>query len=252
MRGLPQVREYDSNLPWIVCVHGWCADGSYFDALRLEFTELPSVAVDLPAHGRSAWLGERSPSELGRALADTLSATSAPGFVLVGHGLGGAVALEAAGQTRQPVLGVVGLDCLHDLDRRLPEAEWQLLVQAYEEDFEGTLRRFCESATRSGVLRPDLARAVAEDLVLQDQETALAIFGELPRADLASAQRRAGVPILVLSSDSETELDLVGNRRGGAFEGRVIPGTGHFLHMERPRLLATEVQDFAAALVPQP
>lgn len=84
-----------SATPVVLC-HGWggSADSTWRSVLpRLD---APFVAVDLVGHGASTWAG---PYSLEASAAGVLAATAAAGFdrppVLVGHSMGGAVALTA-------------------------------------------------------------------------------------------------------------------------------------------------------------
>ena len=224
--------------PLVVCVHGWCADGSYFDAFRRAWPGA-SVAVDLPGHGRAVWHGEASVEELGAAVAETVDGLAAPRVVWVGHGLGGAVALSAAARCSTPSLGLLALDCLHDLDRELPAEQWEALVEAYRADFAGTLRAFTQQAIPAGTLDPGLAAGIADDLVLQEREAALALLAGLPAATPERDRAASGLPIHAVLADLDQPVDAEGNRRTGAYTFAVLPRSGHFLQLERPDELAS-------------
>lgn len=224
--------------PLVVCVHGWCADGSYFDAFRRAWPG-DSIAVDLPGHGRAAWNGESSVEELGAAVALTVDGLSSASVVWVGHGLGGAVALSAAASCSTPSLGLVALDCLHDLDRELPPEQWASLVEAYRADFPGTLRAFAKQAIPPGTLEPRLAKSIADDLVLQEREAALAILAALPAATPELDRAASGLAIHAVLADLDQAVDAEGNGRTGTYTFAVLPRSGHFLQLERPDELAS-------------
>jgi pimeloyl-ACP methyl ester carboxylesterase len=223
--------------PLVVCVHGWCADGSYFDAFRRAWPGA-AVAVDLPGHGRAPWNGEAEVVELGREVAATVDALGVSSVVWVGHGLGGAVALSAAAQCATSSRGLLALDCLFDLDRELSPEPWAALVEAYRADFDGTLRAFARQAIPAGTLEPGLAASIAEDLVLQEPAAALAILSALPAADPAASRAVTRLPIHAVLADLDPAVDADGNRAGGAFSYVVLERSGHFLHLERPAELA--------------
>ncbi|MHC4376242.1 MAG: alpha/beta fold hydrolase [Planctomycetota bacterium] len=232
--------------PLVVCVHGWCADGSYFDAFRRAWPG-DSIAVDLPGHGRAGWNGEASVEELGAALALTVDGLAAPNVVWVGHGLGGAVALSAAARCSTPSLGLLALDCLHDLDRELPAEQWGALVEAYRTDFPGTLRSFAKQAIPPGTLEPRLAASIADDLVLQERDAALAILAALPAATPAQDRAASGLPIHAVLADLDQAVDAEGNGRTGVYTFAVLPRSGHFLQLERPDELASILEAQLAA-----
>lgn len=221
----------------VVCVHGWCADASYFDAFRREWPGA-AVAVDLPGHGRAAWDGEVHVAELGLAVATTVDGLGAREVIWIGHGMGGAVALSAAAQASTPSLGLLALDCLHDLDRALPAEQWSTLVEAYRADFAGTLRAFAKQAIPAGTLDAELARAIAEDLVLQERAPALEMLAALPGARPEADRAATGLPIHAVLADLDQEVDAAGNAGSGDYSHVVLDRSGHFLMIERPAEVA--------------
>src|SRR3954453_18434201 len=82
--------------PTVVFVHGWACDRTDFDALTGFLPdEFRVLAVDLAEHGesrskRDTWTIE----EFARDVATVLDAETVTGCVVVGHSLGGAVAVE--------------------------------------------------------------------------------------------------------------------------------------------------------------
>ena len=224
--------------PLVVCIHGWCADASYFDAFRRAW-QGASIAIDLPGHGRADWHGESTVEELGSAVALTVDRLDAPSVVWVGHGLGGAVALSAAVQCSTPSLGLLALDCLQDLDRELPPDQWEPLVQAYRADFAGTLRSFAQQAIPPGTLAPSLASGIADDLVLQRRDAALAVLAALPAATPEQDRAVLRLPIHAVLADLNQSVDAEGNGRGGSYTFTILPRSGHFLQLERPAEIAS-------------
>ena len=98
--------------PPLVFVHGWCGDSEHWRYQRDFF--VPSneiVTVDLRGHGRSRDTAEGLDIETGGAdVAALLQAEGASPAVLVGHGMGCRVALEAARRAPDALTGVVLID----------------------------------------------------------------------------------------------------------------------------------------------
>jgi pimeloyl-[acyl-carrier protein] methyl ester esterase len=92
--------EVRGSGPALVLLHGWGLNVRVWDGLADALCDrFRIVAVDLPGHGRSAWLPERSSLEEQAAqVAETVAAITAE-YSLLGWSLGGQIALQlAAGQ----------------------------------------------------------------------------------------------------------------------------------------------------------
>ena len=103
----------------LVLVHGLGCDASFWDAQVAHFRDrVTVVTLDLAGHGRSS-SGERSEWTVAAFAEDVAAVADRVGgdeVVLVGHSLGGSVALAAVLRLRARVLGVIAVDALHDLD----------------------------------------------------------------------------------------------------------------------------------------
>ncbi|MDR1824834.1 MAG: alpha/beta fold hydrolase [Bifidobacteriaceae bacterium] len=109
---IPRVRRFrllqQSALAWreqpskVVAIHGAALNAHAWDATLLAWPT-PALALDLPGHGESVWRsdGNYSPATLAPEVAEAIGIASALGLAtrkvtLVGHSLGGLVALEIA------------------------------------------------------------------------------------------------------------------------------------------------------------
>jgi len=114
-----------TNRPMVVLIHGWSCDSSYWEA------QLPSlrsryrvVTLDLAGHGGSSadrkdW-SMRAFGEDVRRVVEAVDAHSP--LVLVGHSMGGPVAVEAARQLGSRVRAVIGVDTFSAIGLPRPPA----------------------------------------------------------------------------------------------------------------------------------
>ena len=95
----------DLHLPWLrrgtgtplLLIHGFGADQGSWRPLLQQLPEgRPVLAVDLPNHGKSAPRSVASLQDLARQLLDRLDAEGVDAVHLLGHSLGGGVALALA------------------------------------------------------------------------------------------------------------------------------------------------------------
>lgn len=93
--------EVRGNGPALVLLHGWGLNVRVWDGLTAALCErFRIIAVDLPGHGRSVWLPERSTLEQQAAqVAETVAAIAAE-YSLLGWSLGGQIALQLAAAQR--------------------------------------------------------------------------------------------------------------------------------------------------------
>ncbi len=110
-----------TDTPLVVCLHGGGYDNRYFDVpgrsvlSRISSAGFPAVALTRPGYPADEESARRQPSfaEAAGIVADAITdqwrqwGDGRPGVVILGHSIGGAVALHVAGQARSwPLLGV--------------------------------------------------------------------------------------------------------------------------------------------------
>ncbi|KIX84548.1 alpha/beta fold hydrolase [Thermus filiformis] len=188
------------------------------------------LAVDLPGFGETPFQGE-SPTISGFAQA-VLAFLEEEGLepVLVGHSLGGAVAMEAAGQAPDRVRGLVLLDSAPPTGFPTPEAYYPLL-ESYRQD-----RQALRTALLGVIGRPP---PYFEELVDQAQAMHPGHFTGNARA-LAEWKltRVYPGPVLVVHGEKDPLVPLAMAEITRAFFPKarlhVLPGLGHSPQLEDP------------------
>jgi pimeloyl-ACP methyl ester carboxylesterase len=232
----------------VLCLHGAGGSGGAFAPLLEKLAARHSpLAFDQPGHGRSGGLDslgsiERMRDFL-RAFVEKL-ALRRP--VLLGHSMGGAVALAYAlahpGEVRALVLVGSGAR------GKIPEA----LIAALRQVVAGKARREFTRDAFSPATSPEVVRqGIMEDLKT-DPRVGL---GDLLALQGWSALERLGelrVPTLVAVGEDELERiragsDALASGIPGARKV-VIPKAGHMLPLEQPQALAESIDDFLAGL----
>lgn len=103
--------------PLLLCIHGGGCNGGYFDMRGFSVAQVALahgfdvLLVNRPGHGGSA--PPRTASPIGEAagllpgyLAPIMATRVSPDLVVIGHSIGGAVALMLAAEARLPIRGV--------------------------------------------------------------------------------------------------------------------------------------------------
>ncbi len=217
----------------VVLIHGWTCDHTLWEA-QLEGLKnrYRVVALDLPGHGRSDPAPDYSMKRFARAVEAVMRAVKAPKAVLIGHSMGGAVMLEFARLYREKVLAIVALDAF------FPDAQAAKELESWPARFQGP------GAAKA---RAEMVRGMFTDATTAEMRRRIeaVMLGTRPEV-AAGAMRgiadpsvwredRIDVPLLEIAAatnDYDTE-ELLRKRFPGAAMVKV-PGTGHFLHMEKP------------------
>src|SRR5437764_14509369 len=126
----------------LVFLHGWCGDRAYWkhqaDAFAADYRV---VTLDQAGHGESG--KDRKAWTAGGLAGDVEAVVKALGLrrvILVGHSMGGQVALLAAKRMPETVVAVIGVDTLQNAEVEPPEEGRKKFMEAFEKDFKGTMR----------------------------------------------------------------------------------------------------------------
>ncbi len=95
----------------LICVHGAGGTHAHWGYQMRDLSDASLIyTIDLPGHGRSTPPGRTTVAEYGAALLDMIDVLGLERAALVGHSMGGAIALWAALQAPERVagLGLVG------------------------------------------------------------------------------------------------------------------------------------------------
>jgi len=179
----------------MVFVHCWACDRTFWrEQLDAFADEYKVVSLDLPGHGasgadREAW----SIAGLGGDVLAVVEALGLESVILVGHSMGGPVALEAARLMPERVRGVVCADTLHDAELVYPEEMAEQMATSFETDFRGTLDRTVGAMFPEGA-DPSLVDWVITRASASDETAVVALLRDFANVDLKRSLSAAGVP----------------------------------------------------------
>ncbi len=227
-----------SGSPALLFIHGWMCDQTYWSAQVDAFApHYTVVTIDLGGHGRSGMTRPGWPLEaFGGDVVAVLEHLDLGPAILVGHSMGGPVALEVARLVPERVMGVVAVDALQDADQKWDPEQTKAFLDALETDFPGTCRGFV-SQMFPPQADAELMGRVADSMCSGSPEVGTALMRQFVDYDLAAALAAVppAVPVRCINSTVfPTNVD--GNRAYHAdFDVVPMDGVGHFLFMEKPR-----------------
>ena len=244
-----QYRVYGSGEPALVFIHCWSCDSNYWrEQVPVFEKKYTLVTVDLAGHGgtdgnRTDW----SIAHFGQDVATALAAVPNKQIILVGHSMGGPVAIEAARLLKGRVIGIIGVDTFKSIGAPLPsKAQVDAAIKPFEADFIGHTRTLVADHLFVKGAHPQLAQKIAYDMSLSPPRVAVPVMRALLEYDFTEPLKEISVPIVAINSDlgepvNETRIRKVLPK----FRTVTLPGTGHFLMMEDPQrfnpALETEV-----------
>lgn len=132
--------------PVLLFVHGWAGDSRFWIPQVNHFEDQYEIDTpDLAGHGRAAnQRGTCTIDGFATELADRIRGLDTESCILVGHSMGGAVALEAARKIPERVGRVVMVDAFVMDWGRLDEALIGGFLATFREDFSGAVRGLIE------------------------------------------------------------------------------------------------------------
>src|SRR3984893_2508135 len=232
-----EYRTYGTGDPATILVHGWATDANYWNAqfgpLKAKYTV---VAVDLAGHGGStASRKDWSMGNYGEDVATVARMLPNQQIILVGHSMGGTVALEAARRIGDRVIGIIVVDALKSIGLPpTPQPEIQKRVAPFRTDFIGAVRKYVTEELFEKGADPLFVQKVAYDMSLEPPEVGVPSLKALLSVDFKTVLPDIKVPVLAINSDlGATDVARI-KKSLPAFKAEVIPHTSHFLMMEVP------------------
>ena len=247
-------RTLGGHGPDLLLIHGFGSDRLSWAGNAAALMPVARLhSLDLPGHGESASdVGDGSIKQLADRVSEAMKAQGISKAHLLGHSLGGAIAMELTAAAPESVLSLsliapaglgVGID--HDFLARYPELNTpeetaQLLSRLVTKPLlinKLTIQRVLTQLAQPGA-REALRRIAA---ALAGSETAL--------IERAALMEQMDIPRLVIWGEHDAINPLDRNRLF-AFGGRslIIPDAGHLPHIEAARPANTAMTEFLAAV----
>ncbi len=225
-------RDGSATHPTVIFIHGWTCRRRYWDPqLQAVPGDFGLLAPDLPGHGdtpapdRKAWTIEGLAEDICQLQAEH---TDGP-VILVGHSMGGAVALEAAAALGEKARGVILADTFIIDYGGLDADTREGIHKPFQEDFRKAVANLVENTSTEATpeaLKQQLSREMAE----ADPAWALPLWKSLLAWSPEQAFSRLRCPVHAING--KLIPDSARQRWGERMTESVLPENGHFLQME--------------------
>jgi len=241
------------NGPTIVFVHDLGARGSaWLPVAKKLIAGHKTVLVDLPGHGDSPMIDPFSLAAAAEALDAVLARQEPARTVLVGHGVGGLVAMIEAKTHPQRIKGLVLVESsAKGLD--VPDQQKKMFLDFVDGQYDAFLH------TMYAQLGRDSAQTVAmhAQASLVPQSTVKAYLRERLNVDPSQAAKGLTVPVLYLGSEKRWAADKdwatyskeIGLDVVKRITAERVMDTGYFMMADHPDSVAVRVSAFAAGAI---
>lgn len=233
--------------PPFLFVHGWCCDHTHFAPQVAHYGRRHrAVAVDLRGHGASDKPEQVYTVE---GFADDLAwlcgRLALTGPVVVGHSLGGVVALDLAARYPDLPAAIVLLD-----SSAVPTPGLLAYLHPAVDRFRGPDYRERGRAFFSNMFMPtdDPGRKarIVEGMCATPQHVMVSAFDQLVGYDSLPAAERCRVPVLAIASRVPSSDHARFHKLCPQLLTGQVVGAGHFLHLEVPEQVHPMIDRFLA------
>jgi pimeloyl-ACP methyl ester carboxylesterase len=224
--------------PAVILVHGWSCDQDFWrDQIAPLAERYRVVTLDLAGHGLSRADADARHWSMTGFAADVEAVADAVGaepFAVLGHSMGGAVAVETALRVGARCRFLLGADTFNEalFYGARPAAEIAERRRFFEHDFAGAMRDMVGRITAPQADRAVVAWIEAAMSEIPEPALALRVLEALLAWDIAARWPKLTVPVATINSAMLTRA-----RETLVLDGldlHEMEGVGHFPMMEDP------------------
>jgi len=238
----------------LLFVHGWSCDSRYWREQVSHFAEeYRVITMDLAGHGNSGQHRKiYSLDGFAQDVKAVIEATNAKRVILIGHSFGGEIVAYTARLEQKKVIGIIGVDTLHNLDETFSKEEACKLIglDGFKKDFKPATREFVKQMMVKDVNQA-LLNWIIYDMSSAPPEAAISSLeeyvGAIADKKTINVFREVKVPVICINADLWPTNTEANRRYMMSFDVKIMKGVGHFLMLERPevfnRLLDSSIKE---------
>jgi pimeloyl-ACP methyl ester carboxylesterase len=251
MRDHLHVEVCGDGEPTLVLLHAFASSGRMFAAMQERLARRNRcLTIDLRGFGRSPPAGAYTVAGHATDVLDVVARHAAERYVLVGHSMGGKVALAVAARRPAGLAGLALLAPSPPTPEPIGEEDRGERLSAHGD--RAAARQTLDRIVAHPVPAIDADQFVADTLACSASAWAWWLR-DGSREDISSLLKTIAVPMLVVSGDADPVVPLEA-LRGPLLEAcpgaslTRIAGAGHLLPLERPQACAEAIAAFADGL----
>ena len=235
----------------VVFIHDWCGARWHWESqMRRYSDEYTTVGIDLRAHGESTGHGrtEWTIRAFSRDVVAVVDDLGLGEVILVGHAMGGAVALESARRLGDRVNAVIGVNSVPDVELRFLPEEIEAESARIESDYDAAIMEILPGTTR--ILDQRTAGRVREQMLASDPAVAASLNRSMWSMDFRRALTACPVPFFCINaSDVFITNGAANSRAARVYELVQIKGIGYYPMLEGSSVFERALDDVLARAV---
>jgi pimeloyl-ACP methyl ester carboxylesterase len=241
--------EYTTRPP-IVLIHGAGSNHLSWPAEIRRLNGYRVLAIDLPGHGKSHEMGKQSIQSYADTVVNFLDGLQAHQAILIGHSMGGAIAMTIA--INHPAL-VFGLGLIAS------GAHFSIPPGLIENLRNSASRSLAIEQLRKLIISPQASNILTNRIMqpLQEMRTGILIgdWVACSNFDLCHAVSQIRCPTWISVGSEDCLTPVAFSRFLAAEIGQnqleIIPGAGHMVPLEKPEITSQKLSNFVEKLWPQ-
>jgi pimeloyl-ACP methyl ester carboxylesterase len=235
----------------LVFLHGWGGDREYWkNQVEVFAADYRVVTIDQAGFGesgkdRKVWTADG----LAGDVEAVVKALGLKRVILVGHSMGGSIALLAAKRMPGTVVAVIGVDTLQNAEGKLPEEVRKSIFDGLEKDYKGAVGAMLDGILPEKV-DPEVKKWLRTKAEGQDPKPGVALIRDLFNLDTRKLLKEAKVPVRCVNSAGGFKLftptAVETNKKYADFGAVTIDAVGHYPMLEKPDEFNRKLRDVLA------
>lgn len=221
----------------IAFIHGWSCDSRYwYQQISYFSKKYQVITIDLAGHGNSELSRkDYTMKAFVEDIAAVFSKVNAKNVILAGHSMGGEITLMAAKYMQNRVIGVIGIDTLHDLGHHNTKEQIDSIYGPIAKDFKKNTARFVKVMfPKNANLK--LVKAIMQDMSSAPRKVALSAMHNYLKLYGGNLVKNLNIPIHSINSDLWPTNIKRNKALTKSYELQIMKGYGHFIMLEAPDL----------------
>jgi len=240
--------------PALVLLHGFLEDSNIFNTLVAELSkEFRTVCIDLPGHGQSGTLGYvHTMEDMAEAVQTVLTELRITECVMVGHSMGGYVALAFAELYPASLLALGLFHSSATADSEAKKTDRQRAIDLVMRNTDSFIAAAVPGLFAEGSkarLEEEIASLTARVQTFPSQGIVANLRGMMQRPDRTAVLYALDIPTLFIhgSEDPVIPTDAIRAQAAKVSDGTFVElkGVGHMGYLEAPDLCRNAIRTFA-------
>lgn len=234
----------------LIFIHGWGWDQSLWkDQITKFSSQYKVVTLDLAGHGES---GKKRKSFTIKAFANdvvsVINKLKLNNVILVGHSMAGIINLEVYRQIREKVAGIIGADTYQLFQKGENPKSAEDYLTTFKENYLASVREYVGTLFLEGA-DTVMVKSFVKKMSKLSSEIGMDIFRNIYQYNSIAAVTELQPKIISINGQKFKVKEAENMKVLPSFTCKLIPGTGHFPMIEKPKEFNEKLEEAIKALL---